>query len=59
MQREEADPTPLSPALETPVFDRDGALARAFLLRRGHCCRSGCRNCPYGFRKEPAPAHER
>lgn len=21
-----------------------------FLLRRGACCESGCRNCPYGFR---------
>ena len=21
-------------------------------LLRGYCCRSGCRHCPYGFRKE-------
>ncbi len=20
-----------------------------YLRRRGHCCRSGCRHCPYGF----------
>ncbi len=20
-----------------------------FLRRRGYCCRSGCRHCPYGF----------
>jgi hypothetical protein len=20
-----------------------------FLLRRGYCCESGCRHCPYGF----------
>jgi hypothetical protein len=20
-----------------------------FLLKRGYCCRSGCRHCPYGF----------
>ncbi|WP_176955989.1 DUF5522 domain-containing protein [Catalinimonas alkaloidigena] len=19
-------------------------------LRRGYCCRSGCRHCPYGFK---------
>jgi len=25
----------------------------AFLLRRGYCCESGCRNCPYGFRRSP------
>ena len=23
-----------------------------FLLRRGFCCESGCRHCPYGFKKE-------
>jgi hypothetical protein len=23
-----------------------------YLLRRGHCCRSGCRNCPYGYVRE-------
>jgi hypothetical protein len=21
----------------------------AFLRRRGYCCESGCRHCPYGF----------
>ncbi|MEO8216371.1 MAG: DUF5522 domain-containing protein [Acidobacteriota bacterium] len=29
-----------------------------YLRRRGTCCRSGCRHCPYGFRPEangPAP----
>ena len=23
----------------------------AFLLRRGFCCESGCRHCPYGYSK--------
>ncbi len=23
-----------------------------FLIRRGFCCESGCRHCPYGFKKE-------
>ena len=27
-------------------------LTEAFLRRRGTCCRSGCRHCPYGFVKE-------
>lgn len=22
-----------------------------FLLRRGYCCESGCRHCPYGFKE--------
>ena len=25
-------------------------LSPAFLLRRGKCCKSRCKNCPYGFR---------
>jgi hypothetical protein len=33
----------------------EGALVvftEAFHLRRGYCCESGCRHCPYGFKKE-------
>jgi hypothetical protein len=22
-----------------------------YLLKRGFCCQSGCRHCPYGFKK--------
>jgi hypothetical protein len=25
-----------------------------YLLSRGNCCRSGCRHCPYGFKKQYA-----
>lgn len=25
-----------------------------FLSRRGYCCESGCRHCPYGYRREEA-----
>jgi hypothetical protein len=21
-------------------------------LKRGYCCKSGCRHCPYGFKRE-------
>lgn len=24
----------------------------AFHLKRGYCCKSGCRHCPYGYKKE-------
>ena len=23
-----------------------------YLLKRGYCCESGCKHCPYGFKKE-------
>jgi hypothetical protein len=25
-----------------------------YLISRGYCCRSGCRHCPYGFKKQYA-----
>ena len=28
-----------------------GPLRPITILRRGYCCRSGCRHCPYGFKK--------
>lgn len=24
----------------------------AYHVKRGHCCKSGCRHCPYGFKKK-------
>jgi hypothetical protein len=36
-------------------FYREGAaivFTETYHLRRGYCCESGCRHCPYGFRKE-------
>lgn len=27
----------------------------AYHLKRGSCCRSGCRHCPYGFAGADAP----
>jgi hypothetical protein len=24
----------------------------AYLLKRGYCCKCGCRHCPYGYKKE-------
>lgn len=29
-----------------------------YLLKRGFCCRSGCRHCPYGFVREEATARD-
>jgi len=30
----------------------------AFLLKRGYCCESGCRHCPYDFTGERAKPEE-
>jgi len=24
----------------------------AYHLKRGYCCRNGCKHCPYGYKKE-------
>lgn len=30
----------------------------AYLRERGYCCTSGCRHCPYGFRRGEVVAKE-
>ncbi len=34
-------------------FTEEGYLVftEQYHLKRGHCCQSGCRHCPYGFGK--------
>ena len=47
------------PPVEGEDFYREGAyvvLTAAYLLRRGYCCGSGCRHCPYG---EELGSHEK
>lgn len=35
-------------------YDKNGlmVLTKEFLLKRGKCCKSGCKNCPYGLHEE-------
>ena len=49
------------PLVEGVDFYREGAyvvFTAAYHLRRGHCCESGCRHCPYGAGSEPDEFHE-
>lgn len=44
----------MQPALREGIdytLDEQGrfVFTREFLLARGTCCKSGCRNCPYGY----------
>jgi len=43
---------------EQPKPDKDYYLENGFIvfteayhLKRGYCCKNGCRHCPYGFKK--------
>ena len=51
--------TRIAPVPEPGEFYYDGpyiVFTEAYHLRRGWCCQSGCRHCPYGFQKETEPA---
>ena len=49
------------PLVEGVDFYREGAyvvFTAGYHLRRGYCCESGCRHCPYGAESGPAEFHE-
>ena len=52
------DTTPedgIAPIPEPGEFYYEGpyiVFTEAYHLRRGWCCQSGCRHCPYGFQKD-------
>lgn len=50
-------PPPLQP--EDFYLNEDGLMVftREYHLKRGYCCKSGCRHCPWGYRRpaEPRP----
>lgn len=39
------------------TINPDGNLVftASYLLKRGHCCQSGCLNCPYGYTQKIDP----
>ncbi|MFN4243344.1 MAG: DUF5522 domain-containing protein [Tepidisphaerales bacterium] len=43
---------PLVEGVDYTVENGRWVFTRAFLLRRGFCCTSGCRHCPYGYGPE-------
>jgi hypothetical protein len=52
-------PAAARPALEPGDYYLEGenlVFTAAWHLKRGFCCGSGCRHCPYGFAVEGAPA---
>jgi hypothetical protein len=44
--------------VEGEDFYREGpyiVFTAKYLLKRGYCCESGCRHCPYGYKKSDEP----
>lgn len=56
MSTEKTKPQPRQLPLERGdyYFTPEGYIVftEQYLLKRGYCCRSGCRHCPYGFKKK-------
>ena len=51
-----------SPRLESEDYYFEGELmvfTAAYHLKRGSCCKSACRHCPYGFKGQTAPNSKR
>jgi hypothetical protein len=51
----DTDQSAASPREETEDYYVEGDLMvfkAAYHLKRGSCCKSGCRHCPYGFRSQ-------
>lgn len=45
---------PLQPLQEGDFYWNENGLmvfTEQYHLRRGYCCQSGCRHCPWGFKK--------
>lgn len=40
---------PLQEGLDYYIENGLMVFTAAFLQRRGYCCESGCRHCPYGY----------
>jgi Family of unknown function (DUF5522) len=65
MDREPDSAPKTNPALEPEDYYMEGGLmvfTEAYHLKRGSCCGSGCRHCPWGNGAEPtlsAPTTEK
>ena len=53
------DRKPLVEGRDYYVEDGRWVFTEHFLRERGYCCESGCRHCPYGFRKPVGSAPPR
>lgn len=49
-----AEPTDLQEGTDYYVEGGLFVFTREFLLKRGYCCESGCRHCPYDYTGERA-----
>ncbi|MBK8620191.1 MAG: hypothetical protein IPN79_00115 [Saprospiraceae bacterium] len=46
------DPNGFVNGVDYYIEDGKYVFTEYFLKNRGYCCQSGCRHCPYGYKKE-------
>lgn len=49
---------PIAPLIEGVDYYIENGLwvfTAEYLTKRGYCCKSGCRHCPYGFKRDEQP----
>ncbi|MBC86309.1 MAG: hypothetical protein CL677_03940 [Bdellovibrionaceae bacterium] len=49
---DEPQKRPLKEGKDYYIEDGVWVFTEAYHLKRGYCCESGCRHCPYGFDKK-------
>lgn len=55
MEKTQGQSTPPPPLKENEDFYWENGFmvfTEAYHKKRGYCCQSGCRHCPYGFKKQ-------
>ncbi|MDN5203460.1 DUF5522 domain-containing protein [Fulvivirgaceae bacterium BMA10] len=54
MSKDQEKDKSVSLSKEDYYFNEQGLMVftREYLLKRGYCCKNGCRHCPYGYKKE-------
>lgn len=50
---------PLKKGVDYYIENGKWVFTEKFLSKRGYCCQSGCRHCPYGFKRDEAAKQER
>lgn len=53
MDKPLSSPNMLNLTPEDYYYSKEGYIVftASYLLKRGYCCKSGCKHCPYGFNK--------
>jgi hypothetical protein len=51
LQKDQKDNAPLQEGKDYYIENGFYVFTAAYHQKRGYCCKSGCRHCPYGFKK--------